>query len=287
MRATPYPRLSLIPPNFVKRKWLHTSGNQQALASLCRFFSADPHSCHPVDPHSCSPADLPKEYAHSRVILVEGAGGAGLTALLREFESRAKHMKLRVLSLQQGTEADERYLLSNLVEELAVPLTRWSDFSSALGTLHERVFILRNYRFIVIHDMQRFLSFSPRVTRQNCAALIYLLSSYPGLNLVIGGDFTAIEKCMTALHEYQPQKITISPMLFDQAYKDFVTGALNRQHATRVLTDVEMASLYSSTNGYVGETLISLSFVLSIEANKSSGGSHGDNLQWRPVKFLG
>lgn len=260
MTITSSPLLPLVSPFFAKRKWLSASGNQHALASLCQSFSTDAHS------------DL-NEHAQSRVILVEGAGGTGLTALLREFESRAKHKKLRVLSLQQGTEADERYLLSNLVEELAVPLTRWSEFSSTLGTVHERVFLLRNYRFIIIHDMQRFLTFSPRVRKQNCAALIYLLTSYPDLSLVIGGDFKAIEKCVNALHEYQTQRITLSPMVFDQAYKDFVADALTQQHASRNLTDVEVESLYNSTGGRVGETLISLGLLISIEAIKSSGGS--------------
>lgn len=251
-------------PHLAKPRWLSTSGNQNALESLCNLGSrgSDQYALQ----KDAQKPDQP------RVVLVKGNAGAGLSSLLSEFESRSKHRGNRILSVKQGTEADERYILSNLVEELNVPNAHWSEFSTGLGLMYERVLSLRRYDQIVIHDVQRFFNFSARVTRLNFGSLVYLLHSPINYQLVIGGNPEAIELCVDRLRDHKQQQIAICPMGFDQCFKKFISDAIGASRSAKRLSDIEVASIHNSTQGLIGKTLIYLDFYLSCAASESSEG---------------
>lgn len=255
-------KLVISSPHLAKPRWLSTSGNQHALESLCilRSRGSDQYAL----PKDAQELDQP------RVVLVEGNAGAGLSSLLNEFESRSKHRGNRILSVKQGTEADERYILSNLVEELSVPNAHWSEFSTGLGVMYEQVLSLRRYDQIVIHDVQRFFNFSARVTRLNFGSLIYLLHLPFNYQLVIGGNPQAIELCADRLRDHKQQQIAICPMGFDLRFKKFISDAIGASRSAKRLSDIEVASIHNSTQGLVGETIIYLYFLLSRAASGSS-----------------
>ncbi len=255
-------KLAISSPHLAKPRWLSTSGNQHALESLCILGSRESNQ-YALQKNAQKPNQ-------PRVVLVKGNAGAGLSSLLSEFESRSKHRGNRILSVKQGTEADERYILSNLVEELNVPNAHWSQFSTGLGLIYERVLFLRRYDQIVIHDVQRFFNFSARVTNVNFVFLVYLLHFPINYQLVIGGNPEAIELCVDRLRAHEQQQIAICPMGFDQRFKKFISDAIGASRSAKRLSDIEVASIHHFTQGLVGETIIYLDFFLSRAASESS-----------------
>lgn len=235
-------KLAVLSPYRFNQRWLSTSGNQRVLRTLV---------VHGVKLQRLTQPEI----GRPRIIFVESPARGGLTALLNQFESCIKRNGQAVLSLQQGTEADERYILSNLVEEIRLPIGRWSEFSSGLSPLQERVFFLRNYDSLIIHDIQRFLYFTPRVNRLNSEALVYLLDTFCDCQLVLGGSTEAIDFYADILKKYSQLRLSITPMELNQQYIDFVLDVGRRTHPAYTLSTQEIESVFESAQGLVGETL--------------------------------
>lgn len=233
-------KLNISSPYVKKRCWVHTSGNENALLALCSVGLKKKHDVS---------GELPR-----RIVLIEGGSGSGISSLLTKAQSMLTQRGHKVIFLTQGTEADERYILSNLVEELRTPYTRWAVNSEYLSPVHKRVLALRQYDFILVDDFQRFLGFSKRIASSNLKYLAYLSQLFPDCCLVIGGKLGSITAVADYLRSFQPVIYRLGPMGLDNSYIDFVRDVRRNIGNRTPFSDSEAAELYFDTKGLVGET---------------------------------
>lgn len=234
-------RLNISSPYVKKRCWVHTSGNEDTLLALCGVGLRKKQG-------------VGGELVQPRIVLIEGRSGSGISSLLTQAQSMLTQRGHNVIFLTQGTEADERYILSNLVEELRTPYTRWAVNSEHLSSVHKRVLALRQYDFIIVDDFQRFLGFSKRIASSNLKYLAYLSQLSPGCCLVIGCEPDSISAVAEYLRSFQPLIYRLGPMELDNSYINFVRDVRRNLGQLTSFSDSDAAELYFHTKGLVGET---------------------------------
>jgi hypothetical protein len=246
----PEQALQCTHPRHMPDPWISTTGNQDVLMSLCARAALE------------SIAHVKSEQIHSRsvdIFTIEGAGRSGITRLTVEFERRMKRMGYRVLSLHDDTDADERYILSNMIEELNAYRASSKFFSNRLDASYNRIMELRKYDFVFIHDVSRFLAFSERICKLNFNFILYLLDVFPYCKVVLVGDFDAVQKYIDRYRELRIARFHLEVMVLDERFKTFVRDITKQLSLGGEIAENEVASIHKATKGLVGECFTTLS----------------------------
>ena len=235
----PQPLLKCLPPTWPRFRWLKGSGNQASLEACYQWASA--------------------EGLESRILCVSGESGSGMTTLLFQLEKQLRRNSQRVLSLRDDTDANERFILAQLVEELRLPNARKYDPFNFVCGVYEYVLALRRYMFIIIHDVERFMSFTRAVTQANFDAISLLLNLVIGCRIVIAGDSEAIEKYLSYFSGCCPGFVGLIPMSLGLEYTDFVHNVWKRYNGPDLPSTAVVKEIHNATGGLVGTTFTYLS----------------------------
>jgi hypothetical protein len=182
-----------------------------------------------------------------------------MTTLLFQLEKQLRRNSQRVLSLRDDTDADERLILAQLVEELRLPNARKYDPFNFVGGVYEYVLRLRRYAFIIIHDVERFMSFTRPVTQANSDAISLLLNLAIDCRIVIAGDSEAIEKYSSYFSDARPRFAELNPMSLGFEYTDFVHDIWRRYIGPDLPSTAVVKEIHNATGGLVGTTFTYLS----------------------------
>lgn len=189
-----------------------------------------------------------------------------MTTLLFQLEKQLRRNTQRVLSLRDDTDADERLILAQLVEELMLPNARKYDPFNFVGGVYEYVLTLRRYAFIIIHDAGRFMSFTRSVTQANFDAISFILNLAIGCRIVIAGDSEAIEKYLSYFSDLRPEFAELNPMSLGVEYTDFVQDVWRRYMGPDLLSMEVIKEIHNATGGLVGATFTYLSMRFAEQA---------------------
>ena len=235
----PQPLLKCLPPTWPRFRWLKGSGNQASLEACYQWASA--------------------EGLESRILCVSGESGSGMTTLLFQLEKQLRRNSQRVLSLRDDTDANERFILAQLVEELRLPNARKYDSFNFLGGVYEYVLALRRYMFIIIHDVERFMYFTRPVIQANFDAISLLLNLAVGCRIVVAGESEAIEKYCSYFSDSRPRSVELNPMPLGLEYTDFVCDVWRRYIGPDLPSKAVVKEIHNATGGLVGTTFTYLS----------------------------
>lgn len=231
--------ISCLAPNQIAPPWLKSSGNEELLGVSVQYI--------------LSPL------RNSRVLLIEGEGGCGLTSLLDAMKKNLFRAKLNVVSIHDGLGGDDPCMLTSLLQAIKVPLPLKGR--KRLTVVAETVIKLRRLDCIIVHDIQRFCYLDNNQKKISLEALSYLGRLLPSCKFVLGGHPDSVyffgdvfESCMT-------KKLCIEPMKFDQLYENFVYDAFNLMGALQARSQVDLKGLHVMSRGLVGRTFSELQHV--------------------------